>query len=135
MLIDYPDHRKYFEGNPSSISTIMVGKSKRKLSPIKITIWPMVHKYEDAEIDNVIRSISYTYMAIELSGAIEYKDIIEGFSDFEALTSLIVCIQYQLSQYEVESGNNYYINNYAGQEWCKASLSEVFGGLVQDDEL
>lgn len=133
MLIDYPNHEKYFEGEPSSISTVMVGKSKRKLSPIKLTIWPMIHKDQEAEIDNNVRSITYTYIAFELSGAIEYKNISEGFSDLEALTSLIVCVQYQLSQFETESGIYFYINNYAGQEWCKASLSEVFSGLVQDD--
>ena len=133
MLSNYEKPEKFFEGDPISVSTLMVGKTKRKLVPINILLWPTLHEDESAVIEGEDRTIRYSYIGIEVTGAVSYKEIVEGFSDFEATTGVVSYIYTVLSNYINLTGHNIYMNNYAGEEWCKAELEEIFQGLIKSD--
>jgi len=133
MLIDYANPEQYFKGKPS-ISVVMVGKTKRKLKPINVSIWPTMHKKEDAEIDGKVKLILCAYIAVELTGEVEDKQIIEGFSDLEAFSGMLSYIQSMFLKYQEQTGHKFFINNYAGEEWCRVDIDEMFHGLVFDDD-
>ena len=86
----------------------MVGKTKRKLYPIEILIQETVHKEEKAEIDKEVTLITKSYIGLELKGAINDKQIYEGFTDFEALISLLNSIQFLFGEYQEEKKHNFY---------------------------
>ena len=109
----------------------MVGKTKRKLYPIEILIQETVHKEEKAEIDKEVTLITKSYIGLELKGAINDKQIYEGFTDFEALISLLNSIQFLFGEYQEEKKHNFYIKNNAGESWYKVTLNELFLGLVR----
>ncbi len=134
MLTDYANTEKYFEGKPSSVSVIMTGNSKKNLNPITISIWPMVHETDDAEIEKSVRLINYSLIGYELTGAIAFKNISEGFTDFESLMGAISGVKSLFAQYEEETGYYFYMNNYAGKEWCKVELSEMFHNMKNNDD-
>ncbi len=134
MYIDYQNPEQYFIGTAQSKSIIMVGKTKRKLYPIEILIWDTVHKEEKAEIDKGVTLITKSFVGVELKGAINDKQIYEGFTDFEAFISLLNSVQFLFGEYQEEKKYNFYINNYAGESWCKVTLNELFLGLVRENE-
>lgn len=131
MFIDYENPEQYFTGEPTSVSTLMCGKSKRKLYPITISLWETVRRKQAAEIDGSIREIPYSYFGVEITGEISEKYIIEGFTNFEAHNGVTSCLYSSLDHFVARSGFKLYVNNYAGEEWCKVELEEMFLGLTK----
>ena len=134
MYKDYQNPEQYFTGTARSKSIVMVGKTKRKLFPIEILIWETVHKEEKAEIDKEVTFITKSYIGVEFKGAINDKQIYEGFTDFEALISLLNSVQFLFGEYQEEKKQNFYIKNYAGESWHKVTLNELFLGLVREND-
>ncbi len=129
MYIDCENPEQYFIGDPSSVSIVMAGKSKRKLKPIKVSLWKPIHKKELAEIDGNETTIQYSYVGLEITGATKHKNIIEGFTDLEAIICTVSCIHSVISEFIEETGHYLYQHNFAGEEWCKVDLDEMFYGL------
>lgn len=134
MLIDYQNPEFFFQGDPASTSNFKVGKSKRKLKDLRIDTWQIYHESREAEIDGKIRNISYSYIGFQLSGAIENKNVSEGFTDFEAMIGLVSAVQTLFRYHEEHLGLKFYVENYAGEDWCKVSVVEMFNYLVQQDD-
>ena len=111
MYSDYQNPEQYFTGAPQSQSIVMVGKTKRKLYPIEILIWETIHKEEKAEIDNEVTIITKSFIGVEFKGAINDKQIYEGFTDFESLISFLNTIQFLFGEYQEENKHNFYIKN------------------------
>lgn len=133
MYIDYEKPEQYFIGEPASVSTVMLGKTKRKMFPIDISIWQTVEKIQEAEIDGSLKKIQYFYTGIEISGAITDKNIIQGFTAIDAQIGIVAYLHHQVSEQVKKSGLNIYVNNYAGEEWCKVDIEEMFLGLVREN--
>ena len=134
MLIDYPNPDIFFQNGPSSTTHLKTGKSKRKLDDIRLDIWSIYREQRDAEIDGVVRKIDYSYIGFELSGAIEHKNVSEGFTDFEAIVGLVSGVQTLLRYQEEYFGWKYFVSNYTGEEWCKVTVAEMFNYLVPQDD-
>jgi len=135
VLTDYQNSERFFEGNPSSSSIVMVGKSKRKLRQIKIDIWPLAFEEGDAEIDHKITIIRFSRIGFHITGSIEHKNVAEGFTPLEAYTVLISYIHNLFLLYQEETKENFYMSNYAGESWCKVDLIEMFKGLWRIDSI
>lgn len=133
MLSNYPEHKKYFSQPVASSSVFYLGKSKRKLETVSVDIHKEYVDNRDVVIKGNDYSIETNYIAFELSGAITYRDVVEGSQVIQCYSALINALIATFEIHCSDTGVHFYENDYdAG--WNRRTIEEVFSYLLRDND-
>lgn len=131
MLSNYPDHPEYFSRPVRSTSTYYFGKTIRKLVTVQVKVHEDYNAVRWVEIEGQKYDIETTYIAFEICGAIEHRDVAEGANSLQAASGIIYHLEDQFDRFCTSNGFYIYENDYE-LGWNRRTLSEVFSFIIRD---